>query len=119
MSDTFAPPSPLRRWAGNLIVCLALAVMVCGLMLGPMLLLHHICQAFTNSSAKPAATQQSARDSDACDLIVGPAKEHCRSHGETDAARPAGDGFGVASVVLLAPALLGVAVVLAGRRSTP
>ncbi|GGO59080.1 hypothetical protein [Streptomyces lasiicapitis] len=118
MSDTFAT-RPLRHWAGNLIVALALAAMVSGVMLLPMLLMHQI-QAFTAAPARPAATQQPARDSDACDLIVGPAKDHCRSHSRdnTDAAPPAGDGFGVASAVLLVPALLGIAVVLAGRRST-
>lgn len=120
MSDTFSP-GPLRRWTVKLTLVLAAVTVVSAVLLLPHLLLPRIGDAFTAAPAHRSAPPRPADDSDACHLVSGPAQAVCQ-HGArgTDPAPPLRGGragFTVTSAVLLAPAVLGVAVILASRRS--
>lgn len=55
--------------------------------------------------------------SDACDLIVGPARDYCQS-ADAPTAPSADDGIRPVGVVLLLPVVLGVIVLLRLRRRT-
>ncbi|WJV51808.1 hypothetical protein [Streptomyces flavofungini] len=120
MPDTFST-GPLRRWAVTLTVVLAAVTVVSAVLLLPHLLLPRIGDAFTSPPAHRSAPPRPADGSDACQLVAGPAKSFCqRGEQDTEVAPTPGDraGVSVTSAILLAPAVLGVAVILASRRST-
>jgi hypothetical protein len=121
MSDTFSRPHPVGRATVTLVAVLALTVAVLAVLWGPgvpnawwpqtgnAFAAEHIVPATPSTAAAP--------ESDPCDLIVGPAKAYCL---RSDPHIPPAEGeFGWAGALLLAPALLGLAVLLNRRRRQP
>ncbi|MGA4844785.1 hypothetical protein ACOBQB_00215 [Streptomyces sp. G5(2025)] len=121
MSDTFIR-SVLRR-ASVWLLFLAVAAVVSVVLLAPRLLLPRIGDTFTpapaNHSAPAtaghAAPVESRSDSDACDLIVGPAKAYCLKH-DPDAERSSQTGLSTTGVIVMVPAVFSLGVLLGRRR---
>ncbi|MEU9056252.1 hypothetical protein AB0D37_38680 [Streptomyces sp. NPDC048384] len=114
--DTFGSRRTARRAALVLALFLAAAGIVTALLIAhgiPDVWWPQTGNAFT-STAPHAGT---AVHSDACDLIVGPARDYCQS-ADSPTAPSADDGIRPAGVVLLVPVVLGFIVLLCLRRRT-
>ncbi|MEV6699228.1 hypothetical protein AB0M68_18915 [Streptomyces sp. NPDC051453] len=117
MSDTFSHPHSVRRATLTLVAVLALTVAVLAMLWGPGVAdawWPQTANAFAAEHTAHAAPAAAAHANDPCDLIVGPAKAYCL---RSDSHIPPGKSeFGWAGALQLAPALLGLAVLLNRRR---
>ncbi|WP_326615155.1 hypothetical protein OG949_40425 (plasmid) [Streptomyces scopuliridis] len=121
MSHTFTRPHAVCRATVTLGLILSLTAGVLAVLCGPGVpdaWWPKTGRAFSvdHAPAQPATTTTTSRASDACDLIVGPAKDYCQ---RPDAAAPtaaAGAGITRTGAVLLVPVVLGIAVLLRRNR---
>ncbi|MFB7755090.1 hypothetical protein ACFC18_36655 [Streptomyces sp. NPDC056121] len=117
MSDTIPHPHPARRTTVTLLAVVALTIAVLAVLWGPGVpdaWWPQTGKAFAAGHTAHAAPTAATPANDPCDLIVGPAKAYCQ---RSDPHIPPAEGeFGWAGALLLAPALLGLAVLLNHRR---
>ncbi|MEV4976013.1 hypothetical protein [Streptomyces scopuliridis] len=122
MSRTFTRPHPVCRATVTLGLILSLTAGVLAVLCGPGVpdaWWPKTGQAFSidHTPAQPATTATTSRASDACDLIVGPARDYCqRPDTATPTAASAGAGVTRTGAVLLVPVVLGIAVLLRRNR---